>query len=296
MALDALAFNRMHNEINIYFMCVILRSYMDLSRIPHMYMRVVIVFISCLILIFVLIMLTNICEDKSTAFLLHNPGRIQYISARLMQCKYHAYLLMQSIPYLFVIICIVIGIIFKETLLSISTADNNVIPNFIAHFALLSMTLGPVLLVRFDYQNAKGRYCYLHFTGYTEVDTHVLHGAGVVLLLWGVFVFNLLIANALSTVSRDSYSYYAFASLLTRYKIIEVIYLIAAVIFFVAFGTNEQTVAASLEYALIAIVLIFVILCYFVDCAITCKRDDFDTLEQHTPSMPVYFKDDDYDI
>lgn len=197
----------------------------------------------------------DICEDNDTKLFVNDVDSVQFISTRIMQCKYNTRPVLYVIPWLFALIGPSTGFVFSTTLLKL-IPEPELWSDVGIGCCMLSMTLGPILVVRFDESNLRGVYGKLYFEGFHD-NPVVWHGAGVVLLLGGVIILNSLILHRLLEV-RSRYS--AMHALLTEYEFCIVLYFVVLVFFILTFIARQHFVAASLEYVLVGLVFIFVIL------------------------------------
>ena len=195
----------------------------------------------------------DLCEDTNTAGFVRDPGAVQFVSTRIMQCKYNENGLLHVVPWLFALTGPSTALMFALTIVRLSTSSSDH-TTYIISTGLLCMTLGPILVVRFDEINLLGDFGTLQFTGFST-DPLIWHSMGVALLVLGIFLFNVVILGHILHMRRRPAQLQVLA---LEYEFFETVYIIVLVVFVVTFAARQHFVAASLEYVLLALVVIFV--------------------------------------
>lgn len=212
-----------------------------------------------LVSVMLVILASDACEDSSTAALKRKDQSLQFISTRLMQCKYTSNAVMRVVPWLFALLIVYTGILYDIAL-------DCLVPVFsAAHFIgtvsyLLLIATGVCLVVRFDEMDNVGRFGNIVFEGY-DVDAESLHKIGVVLLFTGIFIANVLILVLLK-LHRNArkHTTVTVACLETEYEAVELLYIGLLVAFLVTFFMRLQFVAAILEFCVVVVVIGFTVL------------------------------------
>lgn len=196
---------------------------------------------------------SSVCEDQSTELINRNQVHLQYISTRLMQCKYMDNIGCNAIPWLFAVLLAYTAVLFDQAYFKLARTYKHI--HYVGMLCYFTLIVGGLcLVVRFDSDNLVGRYGDILFVGF-HTDTASLHKIGVVLLLLGIFTANFLIVCLLMSRPRKSE-----ATLLWEFSGLEMLYAGLCVAFLVFFFLQLHTVAAFLEFGLAVMVIVFALL------------------------------------
>lgn len=196
---------------------------------------------------------SGVCEDVSTVLFERRQEHLQYISTRLMQCKYIDNTACNVIPWLFALLLSYTAVLFDEAYFVLVRQYRAI--NYVCMLCyMILIVTGVCMVVRFDEDNLAGTYGELSFAGF-KIDTASLHKIGVVLLLVGIFTANFMILSLLMRRPRN-----AEAALLWEFSGFEILYATICVFFLVFFFLQLHTVAAFLEFGLASIVIVFSLL------------------------------------
>ena len=212
------------------------------------------------------IILSPVCENDSTALFVTqkpwegSPDHVQFVSTRIMQCKYNDSVALTCIPWLFAVLGSITAMVFCETIHCMSF-ENHYSKSTLSISALLVVTVGCILLVRFDHVNLKGDYGKLTFAGF-EGDPLTMHALGVAFLFIGILVLNITV---LFTLTRLRQNYQPAHITLMKYIVIEfefveAIYVAAIAAFAGFFLVRQRVTAAALEYIIISLVVLLVVI------------------------------------
>lgn len=208
-----------------------------------------------LLLLTLILLGVGVCEDDSTVLFITRPNELQFISTRIMQCKYAADTASQALPWLFVLVAPFTAFLYDTTMRCIVRPYQ--IQNYLLMLAyLFLMTVGGCLVVRFDEVNVVGVYNEIEFTGFTA-DSRILHAMGVVLLFLGISCANFILLYEINKLRRTQTQHI----LVQEYAYLELCYLCVLLAFLITFVLRQELVAASMEYVLAFFVLLFSILC-----------------------------------
>lgn len=214
------------------------------------------------------IILSPACENDSTALFVTqkpwegSPDHVQFVSTRIMQCKYNDSVALTCIPWLFAVLGSITAMVFCETIHCMSFENQNSKSTLsVSVSALLTVTIGCILLVRYDHVNLKGDYGKLTFAGFTG-DPLPMHALGVAFLFLGILVLNITV---LFTLNRLRQNYQIAQITLLKYvviefEVVEVIYVAAIAAFAGFFLVRQRVTAAALEYIILSLVVLLVLI------------------------------------
>ena len=122
---------------------------------------------------------SSVCEDVSTVLFERRQEHLQYISTRLMQCKYVDNAACNVIPWLFALLLAYTAVLFDQAYFVLLREYKAIHYVGMLCYAILIVT-GVCMVVRFDEDNLVGRYgrCSCSFS----TDTASLHKRVVLLL------------------------------------------------------------------------------------------------------------------
>ena len=197
----------------------------------------------------------DLCEDDSTRLFVRDVETVQFISTRIMQCKYAQDSALHVVPWLFALVGPSTAFVFCTTLLKLLPTPHGW-TDVVVGVGLMSMTFGATLIVRFDEVNLSKQYGDLVFEGFSA-DTRAWHCIGVTLLVMGIFALNAAILRKLLVLRFESVT---MQTLLAEYEFFEIVYGVVLLLFVVTFAARQHFIAASLEYVLVGLVFVFVFL------------------------------------
>lgn len=207
-----------------------------------------------------------LCEDPNTKHFVNDPSEMQFVSTRIMQCKYGNNYFVRALPHIFCFVALWTAVLFDQTLLTIQsfllqTMIDPVVRSpmnlmdILSITSILSITIGVWMIVHFDHVNASGSYGDLNMVPY-PTDPHTCHAIGVFLLFAGVFVLNSCILYWLLWHLRGA----GLRTIRYEYEVFEVIYLVIVVLFFVFFIIRQTVAAVFLEYTIVGLIVLCVLM------------------------------------
>lgn len=215
------------------------------------------------LIITILFITSSLCQDSNTAELVDDKSQLQFVSTRIMQCKYNNQAVLQSIPYVFCFVSLATGILFDQTVLrtmnflqriDAGVAQWQSIVDALSIFSVVSITVGAWMLVQFDQDNTQGKVGELLFVPYST-DPDALHAVGVCLLFLGVLVINTLILYLMMAKGPSSW-----IIIRREYEIFDIVYVTVVIVFFVCFLIRQTAPAVILEYVIVVMIILCVVM------------------------------------